>query len=293
MSHTRTALISRAAGLLSLLALLFACGLPALLLPARAAPGAQPPAGPALVLPVSLPALPGSRITVPVTFDSAGRQVASVGFSVDFDQSCLAFDPTDANDDGRPDAVRSYAPAAYFVWVFYNPADAAGELDIALADLMPPMIPLSAGTLLEIDFTVICDPPAPNAALEAPLLFAPNLAPSYGDPIGFGIPAGAPRPGSVLIAYTFEPTPTPTLTPTPTPLPTGWPTPTVTPTPTATTRPTDAPTATPTPTSTYWPTNAPPDQSTATPTSTPSPTAPVPGAGETHKLYIPRILAGL
>lgn len=292
MSPSRTALILRAAGLASLLALLFACGLPAFV-PAWAAPHVQPPARPALTLPQSLPALPGSRISVPINFDPAGRQVASVGFSLDFDQSCLAFDPTDADGDGRPDAVQVRAPAGYFLWVFYNSADTAGELDIALADLMPPMIPLSAGVLLEIGFTATCAPPAPEAAVEAALLFAPSLAPSYGSPLGFGIDGGAPQPGSVLIAYTFEPTATPTPTSTLTPLPTGWPTPTVAPTPTATTRPTDVPTAAPTPTSTYWPTNPPPDQSTPTATPlAPTPTAPVPGAGEIHQLHIPQIFGG-
>lgn len=48
--------------------------------------------GPALRLPPALPAVVGQPVTVPVDFRPGGAAVASLTFSIDFDESCLGLD---------------------------------------------------------------------------------------------------------------------------------------------------------------------------------------------------------
>lgn len=272
MSCVRAWRLSCLAGLVW--TLLVGVALPALR--AQAAPLLQSD-GPTLALPLRQPAQPGGSVVLPVTFDPAGKEVASTAFSIDYDEECLAFDLTDANGDGRPDAVTVYAPPAYFAWVFFNASDGDGEIDIALADLMPPAVLLTAGTLVEITLTVICAPQPPDAEREAVVRFSADPPPSNGSPPGGYIAPGAVQHGSVLIA---GPPVTPTQTPTP--LPTD--TPTETPTGTQTPNPTDDPSGSPTPTTPPGPSD--------TPTATPDPTATEEPPDETmrDRLYISIVL---
>lgn len=272
MVFSRALCVPGLVGLTLLMALLVNIGLP--VSRTQAAPSMQTTSGPVVALPLQQPAAPGGTVVMPVTFDPAGKQVSAAAFSVDYDQECLVFDPTDANGDGLPDAVVVYTSPAFIVWAFFNSGDTDGEIDIALVDLMPPMAVLPAGTLAEITLEVTCAPEPPETQREAAVLFSLDPLPSYGDPIGKSLPPGAAQDGSVLIDASM-PTPTPTQTSPETPTQTPSITPTDTPTGTLTPMPSDTPTGTLTPT--------PPGDSSPTATATHSP------ANDAPRCYLPVI----
>lgn len=264
--------VPRAVALALGCALLFSCALA----PApstQAAPRAQTDGGPTLALPLRLPAQPGDTVVVPLTFDPAGHYVTAAAFSVDYDQSCLLLDDSDADEDGVPDAIRLLTPAAFEPFISHDAADAGGEIDIGLSNVVTPLATLPAGALLEIVFTIVCAPQPPAAERAAALLFSAAPAPSFAGPLAESIPPGPVWPGSVLVAL---PSPTPTATATATP--------TVTSTPSATSTPTKAP-VTKTP-----PTKTPPTKTPPTKTPTPTPTKRVPGASDEFFLYLIHLL---
>ena len=65
-----------------------------------------------LALPASTTVIPGSTVTLPVTFTSHGEAISSVVFSLDYDEDWLSLDPADGNSDGMPDAVHFTLPVA-------------------------------------------------------------------------------------------------------------------------------------------------------------------------------------
>lgn len=199
-----------------------------------------------LAMPTGIMAASGYSVTVPVSFQSGGNAVGSTTFSIDFDESCLAFNARDGNNDGRPDAVRSTVPLAFRLSVSYNAGDTDGELDLVIADYSFPIASLPDNdALLTIDFTAHCTPEA-GQLREAPVLFSQAPVASFGDANGVDV-AGTTSNGSVAIQAEPLATPTPTVTVTPIP---G--TPTVTPTATNTPGP-----GTPTVTTTVTPTVTP------------------------------------
>ena len=218
-----------------------------------------------LAIPAEIAAAGGYSVTVPVAFQGGGNAVGSTTFSLDFDENCLAFDDKDANNDGRPDAVRFGAPLAFRSSVSYNAADQDGELDVVIADYSLPIASLpDLAELMTVRFTAVCMP-APGAQMTAPMRFSTAPVASVGDVNGLDVESSVSN-GAVVIQNGSDLTPTPTLTATPTP---GTPTPVVeTPTPSATPAP-----GTPTATPTLVPTTMP---------GTPTPTPP-------HHLYLPVI----
>lgn len=228
-------------------------------LPVQSATPAEAAAPALLAMPAGIAAATGYSVTVPVAFQSGGNAVGSTTFSIDFDESCLAFNERDGNNDGRPDAVRSTVPLAFRLSVSYNASDADGELDLVIADYSFPIASLPDNdALLTIGFTAHCTPEA-GQLREAPLLFSQAPVASFGDANGVDV-AGTTSNGSVAIQAEPLATPTPTVTVTPIP---G--TPTVTPTATNTPGP-----GTPTVTPTVTPTPG-PGTPTVTPTVTPLP----------------------
>lgn len=208
------------------------------------------PNTPALLsIPTDIVAAGGYSMTVPIAFQSGGNAVGSTTFSVDFDESCLAFNDKDANNDGRPDAVHFGAPLAFRSSVSYSAADHDGELDVVIADYSLPIASLpDLPELMTVGFTASCTPTA-GAIITAPVHFSQAPVASFGDNTGLDVP-GDTRDGFVTIyaelLETVTPTDSPTVTPSATP---GPGTPTVTPTMTLTTTPTPGlgtPSATPT-----------------------------------------------
>lgn len=226
-----------------------------------------------LTLPPTAVVVAGT-VELPVTLDSAGHPISGVLFSIDYDQSCLAFQGADADGDGLPDGFRSLAPPQFSVSAAFDAADSDGEIDVIILDFSLPFAQLSDGPLAILRFTATCVPDY-AAIVRVPVEFSTSPPASFSNPLGRNVD-GAVAGGVVeIVDGAAPPTPTPTATVTPT----ASPTPTATATPTA--PPPDAPTSTPTqpaPTATSTPFGGqvkPPIPPTPTPTatSTASPTA--------------------
>ena len=189
---------------------------------------------PSLAIPQAIPAVVGQPVTVPVHFRTGGAAVASVVFSVDFDEACLRFDAGDNNNDGQLDNVRFNKPAMFRGSAAYSADDLDGELDFVIADFSPPIATLpDTDALVTLEFTPTCPPPA-SMPITVAIAFSNAPAVSFGDPIGNDL-AGTASGGTVVIAHPAAATVTPTATATAT----ATPTPTATATPTATTIPTN------------------------------------------------------
>ena len=74
-------------------------------------------------MPTAIPAHLGAPTFVPVDLNTNSVALASVAFSIDYDATCLSFDPTDANADGIPDAVDIPLPASFGAFVFHDLGD--------------------------------------------------------------------------------------------------------------------------------------------------------------------------
>ncbi len=250
------------------------------------------PAKPSLSIPDGLSATPGQKVALPITFDSDGGDISGVSFSLQYDRSCLSFDPTDDNSDGLPDSASVFLPAAFQrSLVAEAPEDSDRDIDIVLADLVYPLAAMPDGQIVSIELSVESGPSCWGMTFAVD--FWTNTPATYFDTGGEEV-TGTTQGGSITISVpTATPTPTFTATATPTftTTATATPTHTATPTPTFTPTPTHTATLTPTPTPTFTPT------ATATSTDTPTPTV-VPTSTqmpvlEGPSLTIPGEIAGM
>jgi regulation of enolase protein 1 (concanavalin A-like superfamily) len=152
---------------------------------------------PILSIPDNIPARVGQTVSVPINFTSNGHSIASTTFSVDFDQTYLAFDPTDSDQDGIPDTVAFNVPAAFDASVTFDEGDTDGELAFFIADLFPPLAMLSDGAIVSVTLNV----GSPPSTTEVAVNFSPDPAASFGDTSGQSVP-GTTDDGSVLIGST-------------------------------------------------------------------------------------------
>lgn len=153
--------------------------------------------GPMLWVPDDIFGLHNTTVKTPVNFNSNGFDIGGTTFSIDFDEGCLALDPTDSDDDGTPDAVTFFTPAMFSASAAFDGADTDGEIDFTVADLALPIATLSDGKLAEIEFTVTCVPPA-GATTSALVSFSSEPAASFSNQVGVSVP-GSTDDGSVLI----------------------------------------------------------------------------------------------
>lgn len=196
--------------------------------------------GPALII-GNVSALSGSQVAVPIAYQPTNASISSVAFVIDYDQSCLAFNPADGNGNGIPDAITFFAPAGFTTAATFT-GNATGEINVVISHAAQPAPSLPAiSPLLSIVFTATCQPAAGGSQV-APVNFGTNPVPSFGSATGASIPGHAVN-GSVTVNGPAVPTATPTSTPTHTETPTSTPTglPTNTPTSTPTSTPTTIP----------------------------------------------------
>jgi hypothetical protein len=153
--------------------------------------------GPALAIPDQVPASPGGTVTLPVNFTANGNSIASMIFSVDYDQTWLTFDPTDSDEDGIPDTVTLDIPSAFNASVTFDGGDTEGELDFFIADTFPPLASLPDGAIVSMTLNV----GSPPSVTEAAVNFSQDPVASFGDTSGQSVP-GTTDDGSVLIAST-------------------------------------------------------------------------------------------
>ena len=198
---------------------------------------------PLLDIPDRIPAVVGSSAIVTVNLDTDGEAISGLIFSLDIDPTCLAFNDSDANGDGLPDAAQFVVPLQFTPSLGYQPDDTDGEIDVVITDYSPPLAALPNGPVLALRFDVICEPDVADNSRISDITFSSYPPVSFGNPAGQGVP-GANSPGSVKISRAEVVTPTPTPTATPTPTPSGTPTGTITGTPTPTTTPTSSPSPT-------------------------------------------------
>ncbi len=156
------------------------------------------PLRPTLSIPLHAPAVADEPVTVPVTFVANGSDVSVTAFSVDYDSSCLHFDPTDQDGDKIPDSVAFEVPAGFVTTVGFDPADVDGELDILIGDF-PPTLTLDNGVVATVTFTPTCTPPT-GGSVEVPVAFSVDPAPSFGNTAGQSVP-GDSLDGTVVILY--------------------------------------------------------------------------------------------
>lgn len=97
----------------------------------------------------------GSSVTLPVSLDSSGANISSVAFSIDYDETRLALDPTDADGDDVPDALRLTTPDGFELVATFDASDTDGEIDIFIGDLAPALATLPDGAILSVTLDVV------------------------------------------------------------------------------------------------------------------------------------------
>ncbi len=194
-------------------------------------------AGPVLTIPSNIPAQANSIVEIPISFTSDGKEITSIIFSVDYDQTWLQYDPGLSNA-----IVFTNIPDGYSKSCSYDAIDTDGELNCNIFGFGDDVEIMPNGTIVTIKLRTLGAP----VGTVANVLFGPDPAPSFGNSQGQSEP-GSGVNGSVyfgevnwhvflplLLKITAVPTtatPTP-VTPTPTPItPTPSSTP-VTPSPT-------------------------------------------------------------
>lgn len=130
----------------------------------------DPPTAPFLSVPISLPGVVDESVEVPVILNTDTARITGTTFSIDYDASCLDFDPTDSDLDGIPDAVTILVAPSFEPSFAFDLGDAAGEIDMALVDVGN-AAHLSDGPLATLAFTPACSPVAPET-ISAPIGFA-------------------------------------------------------------------------------------------------------------------------
>jgi PKD repeat protein len=161
---------------------------------------APPTNGPVLSIPANIPASVGQPVQVPVQFTPNGATIASTVFSIDYDHTCLTFDPTDSDGDGIPNAISFNLPAAFAGGVVVDNTDSAGELDFTIIDSLPPLASLPGQTVATITFTpkAACQPSA-GVTRTVAVNFAAQPAASFGSTGGGSVP-GSTVNGSVSLS---------------------------------------------------------------------------------------------
>ena len=149
-----------------------------------------------LSLPEGQGAVAGETVEVPVVLGTQGLDLASVAFSIDYDENCLSFDASDVDMDGVPDALAFDLPGAFDISAFHDAGDTDGEIDLVVADV-PPEVTLADGVLVGITFDVNCTPPL-GGSIIAPMAFADDPAASFGDLSAESV-AGRVHGGSLFV----------------------------------------------------------------------------------------------
>ena len=152
---------------------------------------------PKLSIPNNIPAVFGSTVAVPVSFAANGHDIGAVVFSLDFDQACLTFDPTDDDLDGVPDAISFSVPGSFESSATYDASDTDGEIDVAILDPSSPIAALPDGIFADVIFTAACEP-QPAQTIVAAVGFSQDPQATFSDTSGVDIP-GTTEGGSVEI----------------------------------------------------------------------------------------------
>lgn len=111
----------------------------------------------------NLQGAPGSTVNVPISLAAGGNSVAAAAFAVEFDNTALSFDTSDADGNGVPDAVQFNVPNGLMTSANYNAAES--RVEIIITGLVPPFPLLSDGTIATVSLTVNSDADAGASAV--------------------------------------------------------------------------------------------------------------------------------
>jgi hypothetical protein len=120
--------------------------------------------------------------------------VGSLVFSLDYDQTWLSFDDTDANHDGIPDAVALQLPAGFTGMVSFAASDTDGELDFVVYNFSAPQAELADGLLAYVTLEV----GSPPGAFLAHINSSNDPSASFGSLTGLSLP-GFMENGTLII----------------------------------------------------------------------------------------------
>jgi hypothetical protein len=121
----------------------------------------------------------GASVTIPVSLRGNGEAIAGAAFRVNLDAQQASIDPTDANNDGIPDAISFNVPVDLMRSVKLS--DDGASVDIAIADLSLPLAELSNDVLVKVTVTI------KTAGAAIPLQVSLNNA-SLGNTSGRNVP---------------------------------------------------------------------------------------------------------
>lgn len=184
----------------------------------------SPHAGSVMQVPRDIPVGSDGWAAVPVAFVSNGLRISGALFSIDYDETCLVFDPIDADRNGRPDNITFNVSSQFIVVASFDATDTDGELDIVMVDYSPPYATFPDQVLLTVRLAGTCRPNG-NATVEAPVRFARSPSPSLSTSSGSaalgtfvdGTVLISANPAAPTLAPTATATPSPTMEPTVTP----------------------------------------------------------------------------
>ncbi|MEM7111119.1 MAG: BspA family leucine-rich repeat surface protein [Chloroflexota bacterium] len=135
-------------------------------------------------------------MSVPVDFAAGGAGIASLAFSIDYQESCLTYDSI------------SGVPAGFVSIVNDDAGDTDGELDILIYDGTVPIETLSDGAVVSITFNIL---PAcittDGTTTDTVIGFSSDPAPSMGGTDTVEVPIGSP-PSDGTVTMEFNATPT-------------------------------------------------------------------------------------
>ena len=124
-------------------------------------------------------AVAGATTTLTVTLNTGDNAIAAATFALELDPAALHFDPTDANEDGVPDAITLNTPAGMSQSASWNAE--AHRLEVAVFGLSLPLPTLKDGTLATVTIAVDPAPPVSTTPLTLDLV-------SFSDPDGNDLP---------------------------------------------------------------------------------------------------------
>lgn len=161
----------------------------------------QQPATPRLTIADAPQRVLSGTIRVPVVLKLNGEKLGAVAFSLDYDQHCLTFDPSDHNADGLPDALSGW-PNGFTPTLAH---DSDGNLEITLSDLSAPIAPLPAGTLMTLTLSALqaCNP-GDGSAVNMAVNFSSTPAASFGSTTGASV-LGSTQGAIIPVTYNRAP----------------------------------------------------------------------------------------
>jgi C1A family cysteine protease len=153
------------------------------------------PSIPSLSIAEQVPAPPSGSVTIPISFTRGTEEISSLGFSIDYDEERLRFDPTDGNGDGIPDTITFNVGAGFTKMVSTDTTDTHGEIDVSIMDLSIPLTSLSDGDIASVTLEIL---KPTTGTVEANIAFSETPKASFGTTDGYSV-QGTTHDGSVVI----------------------------------------------------------------------------------------------